>query len=272
MNTETIEAWHFLPSDGRLRYRDGRKPADGEWVGIPNEPRMCHHGMHACLDLLDAVRLGPGPILCRVELRGDIQHGKDKCVARERRILRREDVSKALHHYALVVAERALGWLEAGYRHPSLEWSLELKRACLEDGEDGRADRLAELMGASGRAHRHANSLHAKYLQAERRVRIAESDHGFAGRLISPSPTIRDVRNALCGAYLARAVVAAILGVNHPIEAAAQVEHYTAAGIRTLMLSDGDRAGMDKQERDWRRETLSRLIREHHQFDVCARP
>ena len=104
--TERIErGWHFLRSDGALGYGDGRIPADGEWVRAkPDEhhevPVLCEHGMHASRRLIDALDYAPGPMLCRVEVRGNIVLGDDKLAGMERRILWRIDGENVLRDFA----------------------------------------------------------------------------------------------------------------------------------------------------------------------------
>lgn len=126
---ETVKAWHFLPEDGRLLYGDGRKPTDGEWVGVVGPVELCSHGMHACLRPIDALKWAPGPHLCRVELRGSIVHGFDKLVASERRILTRSDITQTLRRFGVAVARRIL---KCSDRPPkTLTRALKAKRAWL---------------------------------------------------------------------------------------------------------------------------------------------
>ena len=100
-----VRTWHFLPTDGRLRYGDRRAPADGEWVRCPDgELVLCEHGMHASRSPLDALRWAPGPIACRVEVRGDVIEDDNKLVGRERRILWRLDATELLRHFARLCA------------------------------------------------------------------------------------------------------------------------------------------------------------------------
>jgi hypothetical protein len=100
--------WHFLQADGRLRYGDYRKPRVGRWMKSTGKPVLCENGMHASALALDALNEAPGPIACYVELRGGIEHGSDKSVACERKIIAMADATRVLHEFACWCAKRAL--------------------------------------------------------------------------------------------------------------------------------------------------------------------
>ena len=85
--TETVVyGWHFLREDRRTLNGDEPPWTDGEertWAG---PLKMCESGYHACCDLLDALtHYCYGPLLCRVELGGEIIHDGDKSVGRRRK-------------------------------------------------------------------------------------------------------------------------------------------------------------------------------------------
>ena len=96
-----ILAWHFLkgPLPGILR--DGSPaPADGEILRHEGALRLCESGLHASIRALDAADYALGPIVCRVECGGTIQHDDDKLVCTERRILWRADARETLRAFA----------------------------------------------------------------------------------------------------------------------------------------------------------------------------
>jgi hypothetical protein len=66
---------------------------------------MCQSGLHASVDILDALYYAPGPIICRVELGGRIERGIDKCVAERRRVLWWVDGEKLLWKFAYMCAQ-----------------------------------------------------------------------------------------------------------------------------------------------------------------------
>ena len=106
--SETWQGWHFLPADGKLKYGDGREPQDGEEVSATGDIVLCERGMHASADILDCLQYAPGPILCRVELRGERLDEGDKSVARTRVILWRIDATDVLRRFAFWCADRAV--------------------------------------------------------------------------------------------------------------------------------------------------------------------
>ena len=96
-----MKAWHFVGNN----LRDGRPvPADGEWLVHNDAVVLCEAGLHASLDPFDALQYAPGPILCRVELRGVIVRGEDKVAASQRRIIKRRDMTDVLRYFARMQA------------------------------------------------------------------------------------------------------------------------------------------------------------------------
>jgi hypothetical protein len=97
LNKEALEAWHFVGET----LRDGRPiPPDNEWLVHDGPVAPCESGLHASVRLIDALQYAPGNTLCRVLVRGDIQHDDDKLVGRERLILRRIDAEPVLRAFA----------------------------------------------------------------------------------------------------------------------------------------------------------------------------
>ena len=95
----TMDAYHFVGDT----LRDGQPvPPDGEWLEYdgPMPLIMCERGLHASLHPFDGLRYAPGPILCRVEVGGEIVQGEDKVVATRRRIIRRVDATDLCRAFA----------------------------------------------------------------------------------------------------------------------------------------------------------------------------
>ena len=103
-------AWHFLPENKRLRYDDDRHIQIGKTYRVRNkEPiQLCANGMHASVDILDAIKYAPGPILCKVEMGEDCILGDNKCVSSSRKVISMMDATGLLHEFACKCAERAL--------------------------------------------------------------------------------------------------------------------------------------------------------------------
>jgi hypothetical protein len=104
--------WHFLREDKRLRWGSTEIVKPGKWLRVEGDLLMCEHGLHASKRAIDALEYAPGPIICRVELRGDMIHDTDKSVARERRVVWMADATYTLHEFACRCAEDALARIE----------------------------------------------------------------------------------------------------------------------------------------------------------------
>ena len=128
--------WHFLTSDRKLRYGDGRTVTVGQVFtqeyphGEYDAPTLCSSGMHASSRALDALGYAPGVIICKVDISGGIVHGHDKSVAESRRVLAMADAGGALHEFACWCAEQALLRERAAGREPDRRsWNaIEAKR------------------------------------------------------------------------------------------------------------------------------------------------
>jgi len=101
-------AWHFLSEDKRLGYDDGRLVKAGETLECEGEPELCSNGMHGSARLIDALKYASGPIVCRVEIEGDVIEGDDKLCGRRRTVLWMLDATRILHEFACRCAEDAL--------------------------------------------------------------------------------------------------------------------------------------------------------------------
>jgi len=91
---------------------------------------MCERGLHASLHPFDALQYAPGPILCRVEVGGNIVQGDDKLVATRRRIIRRVDATDLCRAFARRCAlDVAHSWECPPVVREYLETGLEKLRA-----------------------------------------------------------------------------------------------------------------------------------------------
>lgn len=105
-------AWHFLSKDKRLGYGDGRVVEVGVPLECEGDPALCESGMHGSVRLIDALRYASGPIVCRVEIEGDIIEGADKVCGRRRTVLWWIDATRILHEFACQCAEDALALID----------------------------------------------------------------------------------------------------------------------------------------------------------------
>ena len=106
-----MHGWHWVKADRTLR--TGEVVRAGGVYRATGPLVMCRNGLHASRRAVDALKYAPGPIVCAVELVGEILHDDDKSVARERRVLWLADASTILHEFALTVATDALLVAEA---------------------------------------------------------------------------------------------------------------------------------------------------------------
>ena len=105
-------AWHFLAEDKRLGYGDWRLVEVGKTLECEGEPALCSNGMHGSVRLIDALRYASSPVVCRVEIEGDIVEGDDKLCGRRRTVLWMLDATRILHEFACQCTEDALALVE----------------------------------------------------------------------------------------------------------------------------------------------------------------
>jgi hypothetical protein len=87
--------WHFLPKDMTLGYADGRKAQVGKTLKYTGTatPQVCYRGMHASHTIADAASFKKGPVLCRVEISGDVSDDGAKMAGRERKVISAKEVT-----------------------------------------------------------------------------------------------------------------------------------------------------------------------------------
>ena len=123
--------YHFVGTT----LRDGRPvPSDGEWLVHDGPVVLCESGLHASPTPWEALRYAPGPVLCEVEIDGEIVRGDDKMAATRRRIVRRVDLTEVLRAYARDEARRVLHlWDAPNVVREYLETGDETIRAAARD-------------------------------------------------------------------------------------------------------------------------------------------
>ena len=101
---EPVKAWWF--SKGyELPHSDERPIKLGETHAVEGELELCYRGLHASINILDALGYAPGPILWQVELSGIVVHGKDKlCASKRKYIGGGIDISDVLGQFARTCA------------------------------------------------------------------------------------------------------------------------------------------------------------------------
>ena len=104
----TIKAWHFLPSDGCLRYGTREKVEVGKTIRVDGRIALCDNGLHGSRSIRDALTYAPGAIVCEVAIWDDVVEGTDKLAGRNRKVLRMADATNTLLEFACRCAEHAL--------------------------------------------------------------------------------------------------------------------------------------------------------------------
>jgi len=165
---ETIEAWHFLPSNLKLGYGDNREVKVGETLTVDTPLELCKSGLHASFTIRDAMLYQSGPICCKVEIGLDGKQNENKIVSSFRKVIWMKDCTRILHDFSCLCAERTLK--QNNITNPILWKAIEVKRLWL----DGKATD-AELDKA--REDADAAAVRATYSAA---VRAAYSDAAYA--------------------------------------------------------------------------------------------
>ncbi len=155
--TATMFGWHFLPESRCLQHSRSKKAiTEGSVTKVRRPLELCRHGLHASERAIDSLQFAPGPIVCRVELSGEILRGSDKACATERRVLWMADATRTLHEFAVWCARGALERQRAtGHEPDPRSWAaLDAKLAWL-NGEITEQE-LAAARDAARNAARNA--------------------------------------------------------------------------------------------------------------------
>ena len=175
--TETVWlGWHFFKCNGRTG-EGNRVVVPGKSMRVRGDLVMCYHGLHACKRAIDALCYAPGPMVQRVELRGERVDYNDKSVARERYCIWSADATQALREFTCWCAEEALPReREAGREPDPRSWkAVEVARQYLQ----GNATK-EELAAAQGPAM-------SAWLAAQGPARAAWSSSSVSASLVSAS-------------------------------------------------------------------------------------
>ena len=97
-----MKAWHFVAHSRRLQYEDDRIVRTGRTYRTPNNDpiSLCENGMHGSVRPIDALPYAPGPIVCRVDITGEIEETDNKFAGRNRKVLWMYDATRVLEKIA----------------------------------------------------------------------------------------------------------------------------------------------------------------------------
>jgi hypothetical protein len=230
MNSKNrIFAWHWAKSSLRTQHSNERIVAGKTLKG--NRPlELCDVGLNASLCPLRALTYAAGPMLCRVQLSGDILCGADKLCASRHKVLWIADADGMLNEFACRCAERALR--AANVKDPRGLRAIEAKRLWM-----GCKTTCAELDAARGSA---------------RSASIASPDPGISAALSSASDAALSASwEAACDAASTAARAAGSIAWD-AVDAEGGGPFDAARDALSAAMA---------AEADWQRETLLTLIR-----------
>ena len=113
LNYKRMLAWRFAANNRRLEYGDKRLIRTNSVLSVNGTPALCSHGMHGSRRIIDALNYSAGCTICRVEIWGKMDGGKDKVCGTHRKTLWWIDGTNVLHEFACRCAEDALNIVDS---------------------------------------------------------------------------------------------------------------------------------------------------------------
>lgn len=98
-----MKAWHFLKADRRMEQTDELVEV-GKTYRIDGPIELGKNGLHGSVKPLGALKTASGPVVCRVNITGDIVRDEFRLVGRSREVLWMYDASLVLHQFARLCA------------------------------------------------------------------------------------------------------------------------------------------------------------------------
>jgi len=160
-----MKAYHFLNEDMTAGSGKEKPWTVGEERTVPKPDciALCAYGYHSAPSWRDALRYGPGPVACIVEVSEPIAHDDTKQVSATRKLVAAKDVSKELRLFACDCAERALKRERKAGREPDKRsWAAIIVARRYANGEAT----LTEITAASAYAAYAASAYAASYANA----------------------------------------------------------------------------------------------------------
>lgn len=145
MDCSIIEAWHFLPNDGRVanHFRHGKKSpfsghkvSEGEVLVVEGSVVPEIWGLHASKHVVEALFWAAGLVLCKVVLSGKIVKGDKKYCANSRQVTKifpRLITERLIRGWATDVAERH--YKQMSVQHKCLHQCIEASREIIKFGK-----------------------------------------------------------------------------------------------------------------------------------------
>jgi len=95
-----MKAWYFSETEKQLRFGDNRQIRKGRTHKIKGDLALCHNGLHSSTNILDALDLGVGTVIWRVEVGGEIIRSDNKLCSTEQTYLWGYDAVDVLRAFA----------------------------------------------------------------------------------------------------------------------------------------------------------------------------
>ena len=95
-----MKAFYFADDSRKLRYGDNRPIEVGTTHTVEGTPKLCSNGLHASVNILDAVSYAPGHHLYLVELSGEMDVGDGKVSAQSRTYIAYYNAEELLREFA----------------------------------------------------------------------------------------------------------------------------------------------------------------------------
>lgn len=129
-----VYGWHFLCHDMTSWYE--QKPwRPGETRHVTGPIATYRNGYHAGTSIFDALPHAGGPILCRVQLHGEIDRRAELLAARSRTLIECHDITDELVTFADECATRAVQLTSRDIADYAV-WLAELTLECGAAGDD----------------------------------------------------------------------------------------------------------------------------------------
>lgn len=219
---QKFNAWHFC--DG-WQLRDGTPLEIGRTYSVDPPIVLCEHGLHASINLIDALQYAPGDVLCRVQMWGDVQKASDKLAATHRYVVNAIDAGDLLHEIACIVAEYAL--TRYGNGDPRSWRAIKAKRAWLA----GRMsfDKLhTSRLAAESAAWSAAESAARSAAASEARSAVAAASAAWSAAAASAALSAASAARSAAAASAAWSAAAS--AVRSAVWSAARSAEWSAAG------------------------------------------
>lgn len=190
---DAVQVWHFISPELKLRFTSESFEL-GKIYHTAGQVSPGQNSLPASRLLLDALKYAVGPVVCLLQVSGEVQEDTDKVCGRERQILAWGNIERQLHRFALDLVEMVL----PGTGELTRQWSpfLEIKQKWVEQcvSSDTLAQARAEAQSLAAHLQDPISALAASVLEEEqlwRRLHGMARDAGGLLREISAGSDLK---------------------------------------------------------------------------------